>query len=125
MTFKMEFWNSNTKGIEVGGIKWRDGRISREATLEVLSPLTGNIIGNDDVCDPCLDTFCEGGCDSVVDVDMPGSRVSLIGLTRSEHITSLPSGGRQPHLEGQTHDDRRPQQHPWQCTPANVLCMPR
>ena len=39
--------------------------------LKFLPPLTSNIVCNDDVSNSRLDTVLEGGCHSVVDIDVP------------------------------------------------------
>ena len=56
MTDKMELQNGNTKGIESSEIEWWNRWISREVVLEVFPPLAGDIVGNDNIGDPHLNT---------------------------------------------------------------------
>lgn len=69
MTDQMEFRNGNAEGIESSEIKWGDGWISGQATLEVFPPLTSNIIGNHNISDSCLHAVLEGRHHSIVNVD--------------------------------------------------------
>ena len=68
MANQMEFWNSDTKGVESGEIEWWNGWVGREAMLEVLSPLAGDIVGNNHIGDPHLNTLREGGHHGIVNV---------------------------------------------------------
>ena len=70
----MEFWNSDTKGIERCEIKRGDRWVSGEAMLKFFPPLTTNIVGDNNVSNSHLDTVLEGRCHSVVDIDVPEGR---------------------------------------------------
>ena len=70
----MKFWNGNTEGIERCEIKWGDRWVSGEAMLKNFPPLTSNIVGNNDISNSRLDTVLEGGCHSIVDIDVPEER---------------------------------------------------
>ena len=93
MADQMEFWNSDTKGVESGEIDWWNGWVGREAMLQVLSPLAGNIIGNDHIGNPHLNTIREGGCHGIVNVDVSKFHDQLNRIGRSKCITFPPSGG--------------------------------
>ena len=110
------------KGIESGEIEWWNRWISREAVLEVFPPLAGDIVGNDNVGDPHLNTICEGGCHGVVSVDVPEFGNQFNRINKNECITFPPSGGQRPRSEGQTRGGRRLWRHLWWRTPVNSLC---
>lgn len=38
---------------------------------EKFPPLTSDIIGNNNVGDPCCDTICKGRCHSIVNINVP------------------------------------------------------
>ena len=123
MTNKMELWNGDMKGIESSEIEWWNRWISREVVLEVFPPLAGDIVGNDNVGDPRLNTIRKGRCCSIVSVDVPEFRNQLNRINKNKCITFPPSGGQQPHSEGQMRGGRRLRQHLWRCTPVDSLCM--
>jgi len=83
MTDQVELWNGSPK-IESVEIEWWDESISGEAILELLSPLTSNVVGNDHISDPCIDMICKGRRHGVVDVDIPGPGVSSVKSTSSK-----------------------------------------
>ena len=102
VTDKMELRNGDTKGIESGEIEWWNRWISREVVLEVFPPLAGDIVGNDNVGDPRLNTIRKGGCHGVVSVDVPEFGNQFNRINKNKCITFPPSGGQRPCSEGQT-----------------------
>jgi hypothetical protein len=89
MTNQMELWNSDAPRIESGDIEPWNGRILREASLEILPPLAGNIVGDNDVGDPRVDTVREGGRYGIINVDVPesGRQVDRIDRKRVHYLS--------------------------------------
>jgi hypothetical protein len=72
VTGDVKFGNSYAARIERLHVECWDERVLRETTWELLSPLTANVVGYNDVLDTSVDVICESGRDSVVNIAVPG-----------------------------------------------------
>ena len=73
----VEFRDRNTEGFEGLDLEWGRGGVFRETVRQVLLPLTTNVIRDDDIGDPGFDFIHKSRCKGIVNVDVPGTEVSL------------------------------------------------
>ena len=66
----VELWNCGTERIEGLDVERRAGAIFGETKAKIFSPLTADVIGDDDVFDPSVDISLESRREGVIDVDI-------------------------------------------------------
>jgi hypothetical protein len=86
------------------------GGILRQSFTKLLSPLTANVIGDDQVLDTCLEITSNSGRESVVDVGIPTNCLSFELENGIQKLTFRLSASRQHQLGERTSDGKRWQQ---------------
>ena len=73
----VEFRDRNMEGLEGLDLEWGRGGVFRKMVRQVLLPLTTDVVRDDDISDPGFDFIRESRCKGIVNVDVPGTEVSL------------------------------------------------
>ena len=66
----VELWNCGMERIEGLDVERRAGVVFGEMKAKIFSPLTADVIGDDNVFDPSIDISQESQCESVINVDI-------------------------------------------------------
>jgi hypothetical protein len=84
----VELWNRDTEGLE--GVYVERGRrnVVREALTQILTPLTTDVIRDNDVSNPGFHLIREGGRKGIINVNIPG-REGYVIVVYFSHFSDI------------------------------------
>ena len=113
MTDEMKLGNRNTERTEGIDIERLQVGRCRQTTGEIYSPLTTNVVGDDDVFDPSLNVVCEGRHNGIINIGIPECRGQWAKgwCEYLQQPTFHLFEGQQPLSDEQKHGDTKRRRH--------------